>query len=67
MTCVDGERDPDVNDDGIVSAADYTPITNNYNSFVADVGIQEKWDLRCDDKLNVVDISRVGFKWLRGF
>jgi len=66
LTCVDGERDPDVNDNGVILAADYIQISTNYNKETGESGFSDAKDIVCDGKLNVVDISRIGFNWFRG-
>jgi len=60
-------RDVDINDDGLVDSSDYVLIKNNYNQISSDLGFNLMYDINSDNKLNVIDISRIGFNWHRGY
>lgn len=59
-------RDADVDNSGTIVGADYILITNKYNNLSSDSGFNSYHDINCDDKLNVIEISRIGFNFFRG-
>jgi len=56
-------RDADVDGDGVVFFSDMLKIYNRYNNVTGDSGFDNNYDVNCDSRLNVIDISRVGFEW----
>ncbi|MFH1802555.1 MAG: LamG domain-containing protein [archaeon] len=56
-------RDADVNRDGVVDLADRLNIRNNYNSLEGDVQEFDDYNINCDSKINVIELSKIGFEW----
>jgi len=58
--------DPDVNNDGRIAFADTVLITRAYNNISIDPGFNAYTDMDCNDKVNVIELSKIGFSYGRG-
>ena len=56
-------RDVDISDDGAVNSNEPALIAENYNNLLGEEGYVEAYDISCDDKLNVVELSRIGLNY----
>lgn len=59
-------RDADVDGDGVIAGADLILISSKYNNLSSDSGFSSYHDVNCDNKINVIEISRIGFEFFRG-
>jgi len=59
-------RDADVDDSGTIVLADVFVIADRYNNISTDFGFNDYHDINCDEKLNVIELSRIGFDFGRG-
>ena len=59
-------RDADVDGSGVVSGVDIDIIETRYNNLSTDSGFNQHHDINCDEKLNVIEMARIGFEWDRG-
>ena len=55
--------DVDVNDDGRVTASDLNALAQSYNNVSTDSDFISAYDINKDNKINIIDIARVGFEW----
>jgi hypothetical protein len=53
-------RDVDINHDGVIDVNDLLLDSSNYNDVYGDAGYVTEYDISCDNKLNVVELSRIG-------
>ena len=60
-------RDADVDNSGEVGLFDINTIRARYNNVSTDSGFSNYNDINCDGKVNVVELSRIGFEFERGF
>ncbi|MEK6898727.1 MAG: Ig-like domain-containing protein [Nanoarchaeota archaeon] len=58
--------DADISNDGLVSQIDWQTIDEVYNNLTGDSTFSSAYDINCDGKLNIIDISRIGFVYERG-
>ena len=56
-------RDADVTGDGVIDFSDRTKIRNAYNNVSGENGFVTDYDISCDNKINVIDMARIGFEW----
>jgi len=58
-----GRRDVDVNGDGAITTTDSSLESNLYNNVTGDNTFISEYDISCDGKLNVIEISKIGFQY----
>ena len=58
--------DVDINGDGRVDFADISIIQTDYNALFGEENYSISYDINCDDKMNIQDMAKIGFKWNRG-
>ena len=59
MSC---PRDADVTGDGEIDISERNLFRNLYNFEYGEEGFFEDYDINCDNKLNVIELARVGFE-----
>lgn len=60
MTC---PRDADVTDDGYIDGNDVSGLKLKYNNVSTDSTYSSYYDINCDNDINVIDLSRIGFEY----
>ncbi|MEK6858452.1 MAG: right-handed parallel beta-helix repeat-containing protein [Nanoarchaeota archaeon] len=56
-------KDVDVNNNGLINLQDIILVTDRYNNISTDSGFNNATDIQCDNKINVIDISKLGFEY----
>jgi hypothetical protein len=56
-------RDADVDNDGEVYLFDYIKAKNKYNNITGESGYDRNYDTKCDNKINVIDLTKIGFEY----
>ena len=59
-------KDVDFNGDGVVGVADKQFIVDRYNNISTAANWDAAYDINTDNKINILDLYRVGFQWGRG-
>jgi hypothetical protein len=60
------ERDVDINGDGVVNINDAQLIDEEYNLNSTRTGFNSTHDISCDNKTNIIEMSRIGWQYTRG-
>ncbi len=58
-----GVRDTDVDGDGYVGYGDRQVVEERYNNISTDDTFSTSADIKVDEKINIIDLSRVGFEY----
>lgn len=59
-------KDVDFNGDGVIDSTDYAFVVDRYNNLSTGAGWDPTYDINSDNKINILDLYRVGFQWARG-